>query len=116
MNDIELLEATYFDSCTVKRLQKIKNPNTGITETVEKIIYEDVKCAISKNDNQTISEVDGVGKLSYTHKLFLSPNYEILEGDTILVTSIGKIFSYLASKSYFYPSHSETILTFKDRV
>ena len=38
MTDIEILESTYFDKCTIKRKEKIKNPNTGVTETVEKII------------------------------------------------------------------------------
>ena len=50
MTDIEILESTYFDKCTIKRKEKIKNPNTGVTETVEKIIAENVKCALSKKD------------------------------------------------------------------
>ena len=35
--DIEILESTYFDRCTIKRKAKVKNENTGVTETVEKI-------------------------------------------------------------------------------
>ena len=45
MTDIEILESTYFDKCTIKRKVKAKNENTGVTETVEKIIAENVKCA-----------------------------------------------------------------------
>ena len=45
MTDIEILESTYFDKCTIKRKEKIKNPDTGVTETIEVIIAEDVKCA-----------------------------------------------------------------------
>ena len=37
MTDIEILESTYFDRCIIKRKEKIKNPITGVTETVEKI-------------------------------------------------------------------------------
>ena len=48
MTDIEILESTYFDKCTIKRKEKIKNPITGVTETKEVIIAEDVKCALSK--------------------------------------------------------------------
>ena len=33
MTDIEILESTYFDKCTIKRKEKIKNPITGVTET-----------------------------------------------------------------------------------
>ena len=60
MTDIEILESTYFDKCTIKRKEKIKNPNTGVTETVEKIIIENAKCALYKKDIQTMN-VDGVG-------------------------------------------------------
>ena len=114
MTDIEILESTYFDKCTIKRKEKIKNPNTGVTETVEKIIYENVKCALSKNDVQSM-QVDGIGKLSYSHTLFLNPNVDVQEGDAVEVISIGKLSIYLASKPFIYPSHSQTLLTYKDR-
>ena len=114
MTDIEILESTYFDRCTIKRKEKIKNPNTGVTETVEKIICENVKCALSKNDVQSM-QVDGIGKLSYSHLLFLNPNINLQEGDTVEVSSIGKLSIYLASKPFYYSSHSQTLLTYKDR-
>ena len=114
MTDIEILESTYFDRCTIKRKEKIKNPNTGVTETVEKIICENVKCALSKNDVQAM-QVDGIGKLSYSHTLFLNPNVDVQEGDTVEVTSIGIKSIYLSSKPFIYPSHSQTLLTYKDR-
>ena len=114
MTDIEILESTYFDKCTIKRKEKIKNPNTGVTETVEKIIEEDVKCALSKNDVQMMSS-DGVGKLAYSHTLFLNPNINLQEGDTVEVTSMGIKSIYLSSKPFIYPSHSQTLLTYKDR-
>ena len=114
MTDIEILESTYFDKCTIKRKEKIKNPNTGVTETVEKIIEEDVKCALSKNDVQMMSS-DGVGKLAYSHTLFLNPTINLQEGDTVEVISIGKLSIYLASKPFYYSSHSETLLSYKER-
>ena len=114
MTDIEILESTYFDKCTIKRKEKIKNPNTGVTETVEKIICENVKCALSKNDVQAM-QVDGIGKLSYSHTLFLNPNVDVQEGDTVEVTSMGIKSIYLSSKPFIYPSHSQTLLTYKDR-
>ena len=115
MTDIEILESTYFDKCTIKRKEKMKNPSTGVTETVEKIICENVKCALSKNDVQSM-QVDGIGKLSYSHTLFLNPNVDVQEGDTVEVISIGKLSIYLASKPFYYSSHSQTLLTSKERV
>ena len=113
MTDIEILESTYFNKCTIKRKEKIKNPITGVTETKE-IIVEDVKCALSKKDIQTMN-VDGIGALAFSHLLFLNPNINLQEGDTVEVTSIGKISIYLASKPFYYFSHSETLLSYKER-
>ena len=114
MTDIEILESTYFDKCTIKREVKAKNENTGVTETVEKIIAENVKCALSKKDTPIMTS-DGVGKLAFSHLLFLNPNTDIQEGDTVEVTTMGKIFIYLASKPFYYSSHSETLLSYKER-
>ena len=115
MTDIEILESTYFDRCTIKRKEKIKNSITGVTETKEVIIVEDVKCALSKKDIQTMN-VDGVGSLAFSHLLFLNPNINLQEGDTVEVVSMGKISIYLASKPFYYSSHSETLLSYKERV
>lgn len=114
MTDIEILESTYFDRCTIKRKVKTKNENTGVTETVEIIIAENVKCALSKKDIQTMSS-DGIGKLAFSHLLFLNPNIDLQEGDTVEVAVMGKISNYLASKPFFYSSHSESLLSYKER-
>ena len=114
MTDIEILESTYFDRCTIKRKEKIKNPDTGVTETKEIIIAEDVKCALSKKDIQTMNS-DGIGTLAFSHLLFLNPNVDVLEGDIVEVVSIGKASIYLASKPFYYSSHSETLLAYKER-
>ena len=100
MTDIEILESTYFDKCTIKRKVKSKNENTGVTETVEKIIAENVKCALSKKDTPIMTS-DGVGKLAFSHILFLNPNTDIQEGDTVEVATMGKISIYLASKPFY---------------
>ena len=115
MTDIEILESTYFDKCTIKRKVKAKNENTGVNETVEKIIAENVKCDLSKKDTPIMTS-DGVGKLAFSHLLFLNPNIDIQEGDTVEVTVMGKISIYLASKPFCYSSHSETLLSYKERV
>ena len=115
MTDIEILESTYFDKCTIKRKEKIKNPNTGVTETVEIIIAENTKCALSKKDTPVMTS-DGVGKLAFSHLLFLNPNIDLQEGDTVEVSSMGKISIYLASKPFFYSSHSEVLLSYRERV
>lgn len=115
MTDIEILESTYFDRCTIKRKVKSKNENTGVTETVEKIIAENVKCALSTHNSDNAMLVDGVGKVVQIHKLFLNPNIDIQEGDTVEVATMGKISIYLASKPFYYSSHMEVSLSYKER-
>ena len=115
MTDIEILESTYFDRCTIKRKVKAKNENTGVTETVEKIIIENTKCALSTEGRRNVVTIDGVGKVLEIHKLFLNPNINLQEGDTVEVTTMGKISIYLASKPFYYSSHSETLLSYKER-
>ncbi len=114
MTDIEILESTYFDKCTIKRKVKTKNENTGVTETVEEIIAENVKCALSKKDVPIMTS-DGVGKLAFSHLLFLNPSIDIQEGDTVEVATMGKISIYLASKPFYYSSHMEISLSYKER-
>ncbi len=114
MTDIEILESTYFDRCTIKRKVKSKNENTGVTETVEKIIAENVKCALSKKDTPIMTS-DGVGKLAFSHLLFLNPNIDIQEGDIVEVATMDKISIYLASKPFYYSSHIEVLLSYKER-
>ena len=115
MTDIEILESTYFDKCTIKRKVKAKNENTGVTETVEKIIIENTKCALSTEGRRNVVTIDGVGKVLEIHKLFLNPNINLQEGDTVEVISMGKISNYLVSKPFFYSSHSESLLSYKER-
>lgn len=114
MTDIEALEMTYLDLCTVKRKEKKKNEDTGVIETVDVLVEENIKCGLSKSDNQLMG-ADGVGKLSFSHKLFINPNVDIKEGDIVEVVSIGKKSIYLASKPFYYPSHIEILLTYKQR-
>ena len=58
---------------------------------------------------------DGIGTLAFSHLLFLNPNVDVQEGDIVEVSSMGKISSYLASKPFYYSSHSETLLSYKER-
>lgn len=115
MSEAEILEMTYFDICTIKRKLKVEDPKTGVTTTELKVIAENVKCALSKKDAPIVSS-DGIGKLVFTHQLFINPRHDIKEGDIIEVSNMGKISIYLASKPFYYPSHLVVPLTCRERV
>ena len=115
MIDAQILETTYFDICTIKRKEKAKDPNTGVTTTKEVIKSKDVKCALSKKDSQVMNQAE-IGNLSYTHLLFTGPNVDILAGDSVDVTSFGITETFIASKPFKYSSHKEVYLALKERV
>ena len=117
MTEAEILQMTYFDRCTIKRKVKVKDEDTGVTTTELKVIAENVKCALSKRDSVvSFMKTDGVGKIISTDQLFIGPNVDIKEGDTVEVTSLGKTTTYLASEPFHYPSHSTLFLTERKRV
>lgn len=117
MIEAEILEMTYFDICTIKRKVKIENEETGVTSSELKIIAENVKCALSKRDSVVSAlKEDGAGKIVSANQLFINPNTDIKEGDTVEVVSMGKLSVYLASKPFPYPSHLEVFITEKDRI
>lgn len=115
MNESLILESTYFDICTIKRKEKIKDPNTGVTTTVDVIKAQNIKCALSKKNNQIANQLE-VGNLYYSHLLFINPQIDIITGDTVEVTSFGVTENYIANKPFKYVSHQEVYLTFKERV
>lgn len=118
MNEAEILGLTYFDTFTIKRKVKVKDEDTGITETKIIVIAENVKGAVSKSNSQAsqVMATDGIGKLVYTHQLFTYPNTDIREGDTIEVLSCGMKTIYLTSKTFLYPSHIVLPITYEGRV
>lgn len=116
MTDVEILESTYFDICTIKRKEKVKDPNNGTTSTVEKVIVEGVKCALSKDRRTDLMNVDGVGKITESYLLFIGPKVDLRSADTVMITSLNGIETFTANKPFTYHSHKECYLTFKERV
>lgn len=117
MTEIEILEQTYFDLCTIKRKVKAKNNETGVTETVFKVISENTKCALSKkNTLLSVVKEDGLGKINSTSTLFVSPHIDVREGDIVEVTSMNRTTVYLASRPFHYASHVELILENSERL
>ncbi len=112
----QILEQTYFDKVTVKRVQKVVNEDTGITETKLITVYEDIKCAVSSKES--IREVPSgeVSSIVILNKLFINPSYMINTGDTLEITFFnGRKDVYLASKGFYYHSHAEIPIVLKER-
>lgn len=107
MNESEVLELTYYDTCNIYRKEKVKNPDTGITELIKVLKVSNAKCAVSKKD-EVIASGD-IGSYVRVNKLFCNPNTELKTGDEVEVTySYGDIEVFEAGKPFKYPnSHLE---------
>ncbi|WP_250675466.1 hypothetical protein LZ906_017295 (plasmid) [Paraclostridium ghonii] len=117
MTEAEILEMSYFDLCTIKRKVKVKDEETGITSSELKVIAENIKCALSKKESAvSVMKEDGAGKIISNNQLFLNPNTDIKQGDTVEVLSMGELSIYLASKPFKYPSHLTLFIEEKERV
>lgn len=116
MNAIKILDKTYFDVATIKRKVKVKDDTTGTTKLVEVVIYENMKCSISKVDNPSSISHD-VQNVDYAHKIFSTPDNILLPGDKVEVKyANGLTDTYECGKPFYYSSHLEVKITLKERV
>lgn len=114
--EAQILEQTYFDKCDIIREVKVKDTNTGTTQLEQQIIYEGIKCSLSAKESTRETLEGEIPSIVILNKLFLHPRYEIELGDTIEITLFnGKKDVYLASKPFFYPSHTEIPVKLKER-
>lgn len=117
MTEAEILEMTYFDRCTVKRVVESVDVDSGLTSDKEEVIYSNIKCSVSKLDSLRERQEGHVPSIDVACKLFISPMYKICIGDVIEVTySDGNTDIYLASKPFYYSSHIEVPIVSKERV
>lgn len=116
MTDVEILEMTYFDFATCTRKVKVKDKNTGVSKFEDVIIFENMKCALSKKESASELLGGEVGSIVSTHKLFINPLADIQLGDNLEVTNgMGQKANYLASDVFWYQSHREVPITKKER-
>lgn len=121
MNEVEILASTFFDTCTIERLQNIENPDTGITEQGYGPIKgqeKSLSCALSQSglgSAGALAVVENAGPVNVTYeeqKLFTGPGVDVKKGDRIQITqSTGHKQVMYAKKPFFYPSHTEINLT-----
>lgn len=116
MNESEILAKTYFDVATIKRKEKIKDIESGVTKLEDVSVYENINCAISKNDKAKLISGE-VQNINTTFSMFTRPDVIIKAGDTVEVQyENGLSNTFIAGKPFFYKSHSEVPLELKERV
>ncbi|MCY7486040.1 hypothetical protein [Paenibacillus alvei] len=109
MNEMQAIEATYFDSCDVSRVIKVKV--NGRTETKREDAYKGLRCALSRSSSQTLTQ-DGARYVTVQkYTLYLNPTYDIIAGDELTITHEGQTFVMLAAVPFKYPSHQQVPLS-----
>ncbi|KNF07166.1 hypothetical protein CLPU_22c00180 [Gottschalkia purinilytica] len=107
IDEVSILETTYWDKCTIKRYGPYKKPN-GATATGEYPVYENIKCAVSKKSTGTIIQTDTTNQARYELCLFIRPDIDIKLGDKIEVTyQNNREDKFKAGEPFYYSSHAE---------
>ncbi|MEC0089335.1 ABC transporter ATP-binding protein [Paenibacillus macquariensis] len=108
------IEKLYEDKCTISRYGPVKQPN-GSTKQELQAIHTDKPCRISQKSLGANGQTESVNNISYETKLFVSPDIEIKQGDTVNVTRGTLVRLYTAGEPYPYSTHQEINLQRKDK-
>lgn len=111
------IEMLYDCKCTITGgKEKVKDPITKETKLVTKTKYKDIKCKTSKQSLSKNTQTDTVNQIIYELKLFICPELEINQGDSIEVTNkFGDKDIYKAGEGFKYNTHQEVIISKEDK-
>jgi len=108
------IETLYEDTANIYRYEKIKNPDTGITEEKTVLKYADQPCRISQKALATNGQTDAQNDIQYETKLFIAPELDIMQGDLLEVTRGAVTRRYSAGEPFLYPTHQEVSIQRKE--
>ncbi|OAB46547.1 ABC transporter ATP-binding protein [Paenibacillus antarcticus] len=100
------IEKLYEDKCTISRYGPVKQPN-GSTKHELYVVYTDMPCRISQKSLGANGQTESANTISYETKLFISPDIEVKQGDTIKVTRGTLEHLYTAGEPFPYQTHQE---------
>ncbi|WP_125153104.1 hypothetical protein [Clostridium rectalis] len=107
------VEKLYDCTCTIAGgKEKVKDPKTKETKIMPKIKYKNISCKVSKQSLSKNTQTDTVNQVVYELKLFIAPEADIKQGDTIEITNqFGDKETYEAGEGFKYNTHQEVILS-----
>ncbi len=107
------IKKLYDSTCTISRYAEMETASgeTRLSEDPE-IVYTDEPCRISQKALGSNKQTEVENEISYEIKLFIAPELEIRQGDTITVTNkLGRAQTYTAGEPFPpYPTHQEVSL------
>lgn len=109
MTEADILTVTYEDTVTVYRAFKDVLPSgESIFKSGHdgKIVYEDVKCALSTHTGGALRQTTSVAETETTFCLFTRPEIEIQPNDFLEIMHLGKKIVAVAGFSECMKSHN----------
>lgn len=107
------LEKMYTDRVKVQRYEKTKV--NGETKKQLVTVYEQQPCRISQKTLAANGQTETINKIAYDTKLFIAPELDIKQGDTLTVTRGRISHSYTAGEPFPYETHQEISLDREDK-
>ena len=109
------IEMLYEDRASISRYGEYTDPHKKETKLGLFSVYENVPCRLSRLGMATNRQSETVNEIVYETKLFISPDYEIKQGDVIEVTRGIVKRVYKAGEPVVYSTHQEISLQRGDR-
>lgn len=110
-----LTERYYTDKATIMRSDNYVTSEGETRLQPLAIVHHDVPCRISQRVLPTNSQTDAANEIRYETKLFISPEIEIIQGDTISITRDSSTKHYKAGEPFLYGQHQEISLQRRER-
>lgn len=114
----DIIATTYEDTCTVYRPTRAKSP-TGETVYFDGVdglvVYSDIPCAVSSLTGGNANQTQTVAFIDADYKLFVRPEIDIKENDTVVAVRLGKTITGTAGLSDTQVSHNAVPIKLKKR-
>lgn len=105
----EILESTYHGVADIYHYPQMERD--GITEGKRTMLYEGVRCALSKSSLNKSMMTGGSNRIAYDAVLFCSPELDIPAGCEMEISQDGMQHCYKnTGEGFKYPSHQEILL------
>jgi len=102
----------YMDKFSTSRLQGVKQANLSIKQSLAPVEgLQDIPCYLSSRQKDTPADQKAdVNPTDIIYTMFCDRIYNILPGDTLTISHLGKTDVYIAGKSARYVNHQEVLL------
>ena len=98
--EADLFALTYEDRMDVSRHVERVDEDTGISSFSDTIpVLKNIPCALSKKDEAGIG--GDVPSIVSNHRVFARPEADIIAGDLIEITRLGRVYKFVASEPFY---------------